>query len=1002
MDKRKEGIIAVALLTIIFSSLFISAEYTITPGLVPPANDRILQDVSSGTPCSVNLTACDSIDYVKKIFYGLVVSDTEGNKSCLLSHHSLLEKDRLWLFTGTCAQVKEELASVGYCYDSDGGKNSLEKGHAFANTDTLAHSDFCKDSATVNEQICIAQSERTSCTSLGGCQVSIDLSCESGYECKEGACSLIGSQDGTNGEVIGNQGTTTPPTNPPQTPPTEYTCVIDSDCVKVKTDCCDCAHDGNNTAINKSSEQAWLNSLSSKCSTTNCAQMVSTHWTCNENTEAICASGKCVLHEGSSTPTTCAIGTRKSGKYCGSDGKEYSQLEENAVCENNWECESNLCTSGKCVGVGFLQRIFDWFKALFSGEMSIQEEAAPTYSNIKSSYVASQTEASDKVITFSITWNDETSLAKKGVYILSTNLTGTWKNNTPINFTSTPQSIERVETWKPTYPAQVGYRWYAKDNAGNWKATEVNSIKIESTSGGQGTNPGVVDTIAPTFSNAGHNTTLVGKAVKFSVTITDETDLIPNGQYIFSTNNSGSWVNESSLFGNNVAGANPKTKTVENVKVLTSTTGAVVGYRWYANDTAGNWNASEIYSLTTTQEQTTNPLCSSLNGKVCESGTKCTGEIKDSQEGDCCVGECEVYVWDISCEEDVNTIGIIYTYDPTYENVTKLKLYRKNTEITKLFSLIELSKIAIKDADEKSFYKYDVPLNKEITGSIEGPSCPAGFIQYKNWSRTENRLISRAWYCRGCNTGDHQWRSGNLFKESCTTSPSNPSACPEITGYARVKEIGCIPSGQAEYIDKYRNPGTSYTYYLKDGTTTLAEKVCTTKPREGTTQPTNPAVDPIEPTTPNLCGGTTCSSNQFCNSSNKCQTCTSCDTYTKETCGFNECGQLCDKCTDACDWLTGKCVECTIGDNTCSAPTPYCTLENKCVQCNFDWDCSGLLNICRDSKCIKVDCLSDPDCINPDYPLCSNFKCVECNANGKCDPEEDCECVDCAYTDNCR
>ncbi|MEW6063438.1 MAG: hypothetical protein AB1571_03680, partial [Nanoarchaeota archaeon] len=67
--------------------------------------------------------------------------------------------------------------------------------------------------------------------------------------------------------------------------------------------------------------------------------------------------------------TTCLpFGMRVKGQYCDIDGQLKQQKEkENAYCENNFECSSNLCVDNGCVGKGVLQKILDWFKRLFGG-----------------------------------------------------------------------------------------------------------------------------------------------------------------------------------------------------------------------------------------------------------------------------------------------------------------------------------------------------------------------------------------------------------------------------------------------------------------------------------------------------------------------------------------------------------------------------------------------------------------------------------------------------------
>ncbi len=62
----------------------------------------------------------------------------------------------------------------------------------------------------------------------------------------------------------------------------------------------------------------------------------------------------------------CApIGYRVEGKYCNinSEFKEQKSSEEN--CDNNFECESNLCVDEECISGGLLRRILNWFKKFF-------------------------------------------------------------------------------------------------------------------------------------------------------------------------------------------------------------------------------------------------------------------------------------------------------------------------------------------------------------------------------------------------------------------------------------------------------------------------------------------------------------------------------------------------------------------------------------------------------------------------------------------------------------
>src|SRR5674536_894 len=63
---------------------------------------------------------------------------------------------------------------------------------------------------------------------------------------------------------------------------------------------------------------------------------------------------------------------------------------------------------------------------------------------------------------------------------------------------------------------------------------------------------------------------------------TDNYALSPNGSYIFSTNNTGVWINDSAAFFTTTP------FWVNVTKTLNSTVGTWVGYRWYFNDIVGN------------------------------------------------------------------------------------------------------------------------------------------------------------------------------------------------------------------------------------------------------------------------------------------------------------------------------------------------------------------------------------------------------------------------------
>ncbi len=104
-----------------------------------------------------------------------------------------------------------------------------------------------------------------------------------------------------------------------------------------------------------------------------------------------------------------------------------------------------------------------------------------------------------------------------------------------------------------------------------------------------------VDNTPPTYSKNTTNTTVAGAAANFTINVTDDNTLDSTAGYIFSTNNTGSWENASYV----AFTGSGTTLTAWNVTTLNDTTGTLVQWKFYANDTSNNWNVSETYNLTT-------------------------------------------------------------------------------------------------------------------------------------------------------------------------------------------------------------------------------------------------------------------------------------------------------------------------------------------------------------------------------------------------------------------
>jgi len=59
------------------------------------------------------------------------------------------------------------------------------------------------------------------------------------------------------------------------------------------------------------------------------------------------------------------FGYRKKSMFCSDEGIFSEQFKAETLCDNSFECSSNVCISGKCVSQGALDSFFSWFKKLF-------------------------------------------------------------------------------------------------------------------------------------------------------------------------------------------------------------------------------------------------------------------------------------------------------------------------------------------------------------------------------------------------------------------------------------------------------------------------------------------------------------------------------------------------------------------------------------------------------------------------------------------------------------
>jgi hypothetical protein len=92
-----------------------------------------------------------------------------------------------------------------------------------------------------------------------------------------------------------------------------------------------------------------------------------TRYSCPEG----CNAGACIktsfeCRSGCVSEDKCfPFGFRKGKEYCSGEADWEEQKSGEGVCDNNFECNSNVCVDGECVSAGLMRRMLNWFRRLF-------------------------------------------------------------------------------------------------------------------------------------------------------------------------------------------------------------------------------------------------------------------------------------------------------------------------------------------------------------------------------------------------------------------------------------------------------------------------------------------------------------------------------------------------------------------------------------------------------------------------------------------------------------
>jgi len=185
---------------------------------------------------------------------------------------------------------------------------------------------------------------------------------------------------------------------------------------------------------------------------------------------------------------------------------------------------------------------------------------------------------------FSCQWHDTEGLSG---HIFSTNNTGTWVNETWASLTGISDWANITKTLNETGGNKVQFKWYCNDTDNEWSTSATQTLTVEATLN------------TPYYTNPATSTIFAGKECAFSIGWNDAEGL---SGYIFGTNNTGAWQNETWTEWSN----EPISTSMEEVKILTETVGATVQWEVWANDTDDNWGDTEgLFVVTQAEYETT-------------------------------------------------------------------------------------------------------------------------------------------------------------------------------------------------------------------------------------------------------------------------------------------------------------------------------------------------------------------------------------------------------------
>jgi len=267
------------------------------------------------------------------------------------------------------------------------------------------------------------------------------------------------------------------------------------------------------------------------------------------------------------------------------------------------------------------------------------DSTSPTYSLNSTNSTNAGT-----AVSHNLNWTDNSGLSK---YIFSfANCTGTLTNDSTVySFSGNPAWSNITKRINITLGCTIRWRFFANDTSNNWNA----SLTYNYTT---------TDNILPTYSSNQTNSTTANTAINHTLSWADNIGL---SGYIFSTNNSGQWKNASFV---SFSGT---TSTSWNVTIANSTLNTIVSWRFFANDTSNNWNASLTYNYTTADATSPQYSLNSTNSTL--AGTAVSHNLNWTDNSGL-----SKYIFSFdNCTGALANDSTVYSFsgNPAWSNVTK-------------------------------------------------------------------------------------------------------------------------------------------------------------------------------------------------------------------------------------------------------------------------------------------------------------------------------------------